>query len=273
MQEQVVLANKCLDKNLLDFYDKKLGDMHAFVASKMFPQLADKSLDEIKKNHKEERQESKIAGFVIIFGGTEKNIAEQLNKSDEDARRTVESYFEAFPDLKDYFDKKKQEGVKNGYILIDEITGRKSYIESFKEFKQLERSMDSLFWEKYKQEKQKFNKELPNNFEKLKDKVSRYFRIKGAIERKSLNYPIQGCAASITKTSGIFIFKWIKENNLLNIVKFVNQVHDENILECPEELGTKVADAVKKAMIDAGNIFCKRVPLEAEPEISKIWKK
>lgn len=64
-QEQIVLANKSLDKDLLEFYAKGLGDMHSFIASKIFPELGDLSLDEIKDNHKGKRQIAKGAGFAI----------------------------------------------------------------------------------------------------------------------------------------------------------------------------------------------------------------
>lgn len=84
---------------------------------------------------------------------------------------------------------------------------------------------------------------------------------------------IQGTAANITKESGIKIFEWIKSNNLLNIVKFVNQVHDENILEAPLNIADNVAKATKQAMIEAGEIYCQRVKLTVEPEINPIWQK
>ena len=64
-QEQIVLANKSLDKDLLEFYSKGLGDMHSFIASKIFPELSDLTLDEIKDNHKGKRQIAKGAGFAI----------------------------------------------------------------------------------------------------------------------------------------------------------------------------------------------------------------
>lgn len=68
-QEQIMLANKAMDKNILKFYDEGLGDMHAFVASKMYPELEGLSLDDIKSNHKDKRQRAKICGFAInIFG-------------------------------------------------------------------------------------------------------------------------------------------------------------------------------------------------------------
>lgn len=63
-QEQVVLANQSLDKDILEFYDQKLGDMHAFNASKIWPELGT-DLHVIKKNHKDKRQLAKLGGFAV----------------------------------------------------------------------------------------------------------------------------------------------------------------------------------------------------------------
>ena len=272
-QEQIVLANKCLDKNLLKFYDDGLDDMHSFVASKMFPELANTPFKIIKNEHPEKRQESKIAGFIVTYGGAANNIADQLNKSIEDGERVFNAYFQAFPDMKTYFDKAKQEGLKNGYILINNISNRKSYIGRHAEYVRLSSEINRQFWEKYRIEKEKYNNELPSNFEALKFKVSEYFKIKGEIERKSLNFPIQGSAAEITKTSGILFFEWIRENNLFNTVKVVNQVHDENVVECPEYMAEEVKNALTDCMLKAGQIYCNRVPLKVAPKITKVWQK
>lgn len=64
-QEQIVLANKSLDTDLLYFYSSGLSDMHSFIASKIFPELEGLTLDEIKDNHKGKRQIAKGAGFAI----------------------------------------------------------------------------------------------------------------------------------------------------------------------------------------------------------------
>ncbi|HEY4062313.1 MAG TPA: DNA polymerase [Puia sp.] len=268
-QEQVVLANFSMDRNLLKFYDEGLGDMHAFVASKMYPQLDGLTLDIIKSQYKEERQEAKITGFTINYGGVGQTIADQLGKAKEDGERIYNAYFVAFPGLRAHFDKVKKQGLRDGYILISTLTKRKSYLPFFKEFKELEAEMDSDFWEIYRSAKENGTPDLP----RLKEKVSRYFMYKGDVERKSLNFPIQGSSAEITKVSCVHIFDYIIDNGLFDIVKFVNTIHDENVLEAPIDQGELISQMVKKAMFKAGQLHCKRVPLKAEPELSYYWKK
>ncbi len=269
-QEQIVLVNKCLDENLLEFYDKDLGDMHSFVASKMYEELDGLDLNEIKKKHKEKRQSAKVAGFAINYGGSGIGIAEQLGLSVEQGQKIYDSYFMAFPGLKAYFDEAKKFGIENGYVLISPVTGKRSYVDYYEEFLKLKNEMDKDFWERYKKLKLA---NTPTALE-MKDKVSKYFRKKGDIERMSLNYPIQGESAEITKLACVYFWsKYLVPNDLLFKVKIVNVIHDEVLVETPEEIAEETAYQLEKAMVDAGAKFCTRVPLKADPCVSPYWKK
>jgi DNA polymerase-1 len=269
-QEQIVLVNKCLDKNLLEFYDKDLGDMHSFVASKMYNELDGMDLNDIKKKHKDKRQSAKVAGFAINYGGSGIGIADQLGLSVEQGQHIYDSYFNAFPGLKSYFDEAKKFGVENGYVLISPITGKKSYVDYYDEFTKLKNEMDRDFWDKYKKIK---NSNTPTATS-MKDKVSKFFRKRGDIERMSLNYSIQGESAEITKLAGVYFWqRYLVKNNLLFKVKIVNAIHDEYLVETPEEISRETAQALQKCMEDAGDKFCKRIRLKAEPTIERYWKK
>lgn len=280
-QEQVVLANKSLDPNLLIFYDNDLGDIHSFTAKNMYNELKDIDLKEIKEKFKDKRQAAKSAGFAINYGGNANTIANNENIPLEDAQNIYDQYFQAFPGLGPYFEKMKQQGLKNGYILFNEVTRRKSYIFHYYEYLELKKQIDRDFWNKWKilkqeeeerQQKDKNKTGIPSQeYLHHRKKFKRFFEIQGEIQRKSLNFPIQGTSAEITKISAILIFKWIKEQKLLKIVKFVNQVHDENILESPKDLAEKVARKVEECMKQAGEIYCKRVPLKADASISDHW--
>jgi DNA polymerase-1 len=108
----------------------------------------------------------------------------------------------------------------------------------------------------------------------MKDKVSRYFRKKGDIERMSLNYRVQGESAEISKLAGIYFWQdYIIPNNLFGVVKLVNIIHDEYLVECPESIIEKTSNAIQGAMEKSAAKFCKRVKLGAEPAYAKYWKK
>ena len=270
-QEQIVLANKSLDADLLAFYQQGLGDMHSFIASKIFPELSDLSLDEIKDKHKNKRQIAKGAGFAINYGGTGITIAQNLNISMEEGEEVYKAYFKAFPDLANYFKREKAQALSLGYIQFNNVSGRKCFIPFFEEYQKLHEEIYKTegFWDDYKLEKSKNSGIFISHF---KPKVREYFMKKGDIERMSLNYPIQGTSADITKLAGIYFFEYLEKNNLIFKVLLPNVVHDEWIVECPLDLSEELSKVLQESMEKAGDVFCKTIKLKAEPCITKYWK-
>lgn len=235
----------------------------SFVASKIYAELGDLDLKDIKKYHKDKRQKAKSAGFAINYGGNGYTISENLGISVEEGDKIYNAYLDAFPGLKNYFDKQKREALKLGYIKISDVTNRKYFISNLELFRELEKEVNEPgFWTKYRSS--------PSPI--LKERVKKYFKWKSAIERLSLNYPIQGSSAEITKIAGILMFDWIIQKDLQGVVKIVNVVHDEYIVECPEHMAEEISSKVKYFMEKAGEYYCKIIPLVAEPEISKVWQ-
>jgi DNA polymerase-1 len=270
-QEQIVLANKSMDKDLIYFYQQGLGDMHSFVASKIFPELSSLTLDEIKDKHKDKRQIAKGAGFAINYGGTGITISQNLSLSIQEGEEVYKEYFKAFPGLANYFKTEKARALKLGYIQFNNISRRKCFIPFFEDYERLHKEIYETdgFWEDYKLEKSKNSSIFINHF---KPKVREYFMKKGDIERMSLNYPIQGTSADITKLAGIYFFKYLVENNLVFKVKLPNVVHDEWIVEAPEDMAKNISKVLQECMERAGDVFCKTIKLRAEPCITRFWK-
>jgi DNA polymerase-1 len=269
-QEQIVLANKSMDKDILSFYQKGLGDMHSFVASKIYPELANIGLKEIKENHKGKRQVAKAAGFAINYGGVGATIATNLGISIEEGDKVYDAYFEAFPGLKNYFKKIQKEAIDKGYVEFNSVSGRKWFAPNFHEWNELGKEFkQDGFWDRYRKEKAENSIDFQNV---LGPKVRRYFKTKGMIERIALNYPIQGTSADITKLAGIYIFRELVKKQLLFKVWMPNVVHDEILLECPIEMSKQMATLVQECMERAGEKFCKTIKLKAEPVITKEWE-
>jgi len=269
-QEQIVLANESMDKDLLNFYDQNLGDMHSFVASKIFPELNGLSLREIKDNHPDKRQIAKAAGFAINYGGNGMTIAENLSIPVSQGDAVYEAYFKAFPGLKNYFERVQKATLDRGYVLMNSVSKRKSYIDFFDKFEEVRTRVTAPgFWEEYNAHKKH---ESDKFLYDLKPLVKTYFKFKSTTEKRALNYPIQGTSADITKVAGIYFFDYLIENNLIGTVKIPNIVHDEIVVEAPENMADKIASKLKESMEQAGLLFCKRVPLKATPHVGKIWE-
>jgi DNA polymerase-1 len=262
-QESVVLANKSMEPNLIQFYNEDGGDLHSFVASKIYPECASVPLSEVKTKFKAQRQNAKAANFAIAYGGVGATIASNLSIPIEDGDRVYEAYLNAFPKLKQYFAEEKAKVLKNGYILTDNVSMRRIYADSFEEYLDLKERLTPEFWDAYRE----------NRTEERKQLVSRFYRIKGEMERMALNYPIQSTSASITKFACILVYRQIERDNRQFEILFPNVVHDQLILEVPEDEASHWADTVKECMERAGDLFCRTVKLKAEPVVLRKWEK
>lgn len=92
------------------------------------------------------------------------------------------------------------------------------------------------------------------------------YNIRQGAERIALNTPIQGTAADLMKLA------MIRVENALNQqfpeAKLLLQVHDELIVECPEEIAPQVAALVSGEM---EHVVALKVPLTAEAKFGKSW--
>ncbi len=90
--------------------------------------------------------------------------------------------------------------------------------------------------------------------------------LRGLAERLAINAPIQGSAADIIKKAMIDFDAVLIEKNLSS--KMVLQVHDELLIEAPENEVELVVDLLRKTMEKA--IFLD-VPLKVDIKISERW--
>ncbi len=92
------------------------------------------------------------------------------------------------------------------------------------------------------------------------------FNIRQGAERMALNTPIQGTAADIIKLAMLRVEKVLQET--YPQAQLLLQVHDELIVECPEEICEQVAQLVNREMEQIATL---KVPLNAEAKIGKSW--
>ena len=92
------------------------------------------------------------------------------------------------------------------------------------------------------------------------------FNVRSAAERITLNTPIQGTAADIIKLAMLRVENALAEN--YPEAKLLLQVHDELIVECPEEQAAQVAALVSREMEGVAQL---KVPLTAEAHYGKSW--
>lgn len=100
----------------------------------------------------------------------------------------------------------------------------------------------------------------------LPDITSRNQTVRGMAERNAINAPIQGTAADIIKIAMIAVHDALVAQGLR--AKMILQVHDELVLEVPEEELGQVSSLVKEKMESACQLS---VPLTVEVGIGDNW--
>lgn len=92
------------------------------------------------------------------------------------------------------------------------------------------------------------------------------FMLRSAGERIALNTPIQGTAADIMKMATIRVADALKKAGLK--AKLVLQVHDELIVECPENETERVQEILVREMEGAAAL---KAPLKVEAHAGSTW--
>ena len=100
----------------------------------------------------------------------------------------------------------------------------------------------------------------------LPDINSRNFNIRNFAERTAINSPIQGSAADILKVAMINLDRALTEKNFKS--RMLLQVHDEIVLEVPNDELTAVRQLVKETMEAAIELA---VPLVADENAGQTW--
>lgn len=85
-------------------------------------------------------------------------------------------------------------------------------------------------------------------------------------ERVAMNTPIQGTAADIIKKAMVDVYDALAEGNYKS--KLILQVHDELLIEAPEEEADEVYKMLIKRM---ENAFPLSVPLDVDAHVGKSW--
>lgn len=83
------------------------------------------------------------------------------------------------------------------------------------------------------------------------------------------NYPLQGGNASILKAALVMLREQIKGKK----IKIICTIHDEILLEAHESCADDAKNILETCMINAANLYVKRVPIKVESYIANCWKK
>lgn len=250
------------EHSMIEEFLYKSGDIHSLVAKACFPELKDKTTEEIKKDYPHLRKKAKPIGFSQQFGGSARAIASSLGCSLEEAETIAKAYLNGFPGIAKF----KAEGSKavrqNGYVLMCKYTGHKMYWWDHDKWLKRQESFTQEFWENYRVKHK-------GTGDAIAMEVREHFQAASKWDRMALNAPTQNTGIVILKDSITSFFNYIVDNNLFEKVKIVALVHDEANIEYPEELQMDIV--LKKCMEDSAAKYCKSLPIPAEASVGKYW--
>lgn len=113
-----ILAHLSGDKHLIKAFKDGL-DIHAFTASLVFGVKEEDVTSEM-------RGMAKTVNFGIIYGMSPYGLSQSLNIEVNKAKDFIDSYFERYPDVKQYLESLIAEARQNGFVIT--ILGRRRYI-------------------------------------------------------------------------------------------------------------------------------------------------
>ncbi len=171
---------------------------------------------------------AKTINFGLIYGMGEYGLAQRTELSPEDAARFIDTYFAQFPAVQAYLDETKRQARRQGYV--ETLFGRRRY------------------------------------FPELAPESKVPMGLRRAAERMAINMPIQGTAADIIKIAMIRLHRALAEQGLQ--AAMILQVHDELVLEVPEDELPVVRPLVKSIMEGACDLSA---PLRVDIAAGRNW--
>lgn len=233
---------------------------------------------------------SNMKGVIlgIIYGRGAASIAAETGQTLEEARKTIDSFYGAYPIVKQWMDTTIADAKKNGYVST--ICGRRRRLPDiqlpeftieedktkltnnilFEDIK-TSNNVDKINLYKTKLNSAKNKYEIDNIIKLAKQDNITIKNNKGWIAkatRQSVNARVQGGAADLSKTAMIDIYN-SKEFRDLGF-KMLYVIHDEIAGQCPKENANKVAQLLKNTMINSAKKLCS-VPMKVDTYTLKHW--
>ena len=282
-QETVIAADLSKDEAMTKSVVEG-ADLHCLLARVLFPEINDLSDEEIIKQHKDKRQASKSPRFAMSYGGNAYTIHMNEGIPLKRAQEIEDGFKKLHEGLYAWGEEVYNKSVETGYI--ESADGWKLKLPRFDHFSALKEQVEKLSrkeWKLYSAGKDEYKKLKENPsyvvedhyalhvYEKNKQEVSEFFKLKSEYQRLCLNNPVQSRGAHQLKRALVMLFNWIKKNNLINIVKIVNSVHDEIVLECPEHMGEITRVKLEECMVKGGNYYLSNLKIKADASIGSSW--
>ena len=265
-EESRVQADVWNEKSLLDAFKNGI-DTHNLYAKLCFPEeLKDVDVRDVKAVRPDLRQAAKSAEFAVSYGSNGSSIADNIGMPREKAMDMVAGILKGMPGMAKFKKNEIKFLKKNGYIVINPITGHRIYWPEWSQWKSVEDTLDKDFWDE-------FNAVHKGTGDSVCAMLARHNNLsKDWFDKNVLNYPIQGGSAIVLKQAAADLFDWVVKKGYFGIVLFCVFVHDEIDVECPQSMEKEVCNAMETIMEKASGKYYKKLKIPAEATINTFWE-
>jgi DNA polymerase-1 len=197
---------------------------------------------------------------VKPYGMGPPKLADTLSISIEEAEELFREYGKAFPKLNRWLDNQAKLGLKRGYSETFFPCKRKRFYPEIETAISLRNSASNYL----------------KGSQESKDLWREIFKIEGQVQRNSMNMPIQGTGADITKEALVDVRTLIQQYNLKYkdyVAYLICTVHDQIDVEVREDLAEQFAKEMEDLMVQAGNKYVTKVNMKVDTTITRFWVK
>ncbi len=296
-QEVRLMADLCGDENMIKSYIEG-KDLYSTIASlafdKTYEECCEFAADGSKnpKEYKERRSQAKSIVLGLNYGRGIASIAEQINKSTEEAQEIQDKVFKSFPGIPKFIEDSQEFAREYGYVedrwgrkrrlpdmllpkidvVVEDVTKLPNYNPLMDIDDEDLTYVDDETWYyfvdkindcKWYSQKKKVYEEAASMGYKIVDNS----KVVADAERQCVNSRIQGSAGTQTKIALVKIFNNKEFRELGGRIILI--IHDEIICQCPiqniKRCSEILADTMSNAIPD-----CK-IPFPVDIETSIRW--
>jgi DNA polymerase I-like protein with 3'-5' exonuclease and polymerase domains len=208
------------------------------------------------KVHEKLRGKVKAINFGLAYGMGPAKLAKELGIAFSEAEDLLVRYKAAFPRVMTFLDelgKAAKTTLEARTIIGTRRRWKKPSWETAKE-----RAIED------KKDKKIFT---PVTDRDIRWKYTGMF---GSIEREGKNAPIQGANANLSKLAMGLAWERLEPDFG---AYWLNMVHDELVVECPEDKAEECFSWISECMVKAGAMWIKSLPMSVEGHIKDTWTK
>ncbi len=271
--EPRVLSHMANDETMIDAYVHG-RDLYKEMAMKVFEleeqYCLDGAYDPTGTYQPRKRIKSVLLG--VMYGMGAYTLSGSINSTVEEAEALIADFFATYPSVKKFVEDTHEEAARQEFV--ETMFGRKrrfvGHRQAAKRYKDICERINACVGYKVENYRKALREDRKRDYSErlIPYPVAKaFYEIAGdigAVERRSVNTKIQGSAADIMKMAMIKIYELCLKYGY----KILATVHDEVLIEVPEDISEERVTELESAMLGVVSL---KVPMKVDTEFMYRW--